>query len=67
MSSLYNDSKFYLSRKFNIIDYYVNTEVSQLITDHRNAQEMSDNESKNSPTSEGRLEQSKICAEPIDE
>ena len=31
---LYDDSYFYLSRKF---DYYVNTEVSQLIADHRNA------------------------------
>ena len=33
----YKDSYFYLSRKFNKFDYYVNTEVSQLITDHRNA------------------------------
>jgi hypothetical protein len=34
---LYKDSYFYLSRKFNKFDYYVNTEVSQLIADHRNA------------------------------
>ena len=33
----YKDSYFYLSRKFNKFDYYVNTEVSQLIADHRNA------------------------------
>ena len=33
----YKDSYFYLSRKFNKFDYYVNTEVSQIITDHRNA------------------------------
>jgi hypothetical protein len=34
---LYNDSNFYLSRKFNKFNYYVNTEVSQLIAEHRNA------------------------------
>ena len=34
---LYNDSFNYLSRKFNKFNYYVNTEVSQIITDHRNA------------------------------
>ena len=33
----YKDSYFYLSRKFNKFDYYVNTEVSQLLADHRNA------------------------------
>lgn len=34
---LYDDSHFYLQRKFNKFNYYVNTEVSQIITDHRNA------------------------------
>ena len=34
---LYNDSNFYLTRKFNKFNYYVNTEVNQLISDHRNA------------------------------
>ena len=34
---LYNNSNFYLSRKFNKFNYYVNTEVNQLIADHRNA------------------------------
>nr|DAK03735.1 MAG TPA: endonuclease [Bacteriophage sp.] len=34
---LYDNSNFYLSRKFDKFNYYVNTEVSQLITDHRNA------------------------------
>ena len=34
---LYKDSNFYLKRKFNKFNYYVNTEVSQIITDHRNA------------------------------
>ena len=47
----YEDSYFMLERKFTKFNYYVNTEVSQLIADHRNAQEMSVNESNNSPTS----------------
>lgn len=34
---LYNNSNFYLTRKFNKFNYYVNTEVNQLISDHRNA------------------------------
>ncbi|MFZ4724412.1 MAG: LAGLIDADG family homing endonuclease, partial [Paludibacter sp.] len=34
---LYDNSNFYLQRKFNKFNYYVNTEVSQIITDHRNA------------------------------
>ena len=34
---LYNNSNFYLIRKFNKFNYYVNTEVNQLIADHRNA------------------------------
>ena len=34
---LYQDSNFYLKRKFNKFNYYVNTEVSQIIADHRNA------------------------------
>ena len=35
--TLYDDANFYLKRKFNKLNYYVNTEVSQIITDHRNA------------------------------
>lgn len=34
---LYTDSNFYLNRKFKKFNYYVNTEVSQIITDHCNA------------------------------
>ena len=48
---LYNDANFYLSRKFNKFNYYVNTEVNQLIADHRNAQEVNVNESNNLPKS----------------
>lgn len=47
----YDDSYFYLSRKFNKFNYYVNTEESQLIADLRNAQGMSVSNSNNSPTS----------------
>lgn len=48
---LYKDSNFYLSRKFNKFDHYVNTEVTQLIAEYRNAQEVNVNESDNPPTS----------------
>lgn len=53
---LYDNSNFHLSRKFNKFNHYVNTEVTQLITEHRNAQEMSVNESNNSPKSVEHLE-----------
>lgn len=42
---------YYLSRKFNKFNHYVNTEVTQLIVEYRNAQEMSVIESNNSPKS----------------
>ena len=50
---LYNNRHCYLKRKFNKFNYYVNTEVSQIITDHRNAQEVNVNESNNPPKSPG--------------
>lgn len=34
---LYQDSYFYLSRKFNKFNHYANTEVTQLIAEYRNA------------------------------
>jgi len=34
---LYKDAYFYMNRKFKKFNYYVNTEVNQLIADHRNA------------------------------
>lgn len=37
---LYNNSNFYLSRKFNKFIYYVNTDVNQLLIDHCNAQDI---------------------------
>ena len=48
---LYNNCNFYLSRKFNKFNHYVNTEVTQLITEYCNAQEVSVNESNNPPKS----------------
>ena len=48
---LYKDSNFYLSRKFNKFDHYVNTEGTQLIAEYRNAQEVNVNESNNPPKS----------------
>ena len=48
---LYKDSNFYLSRKFNKFDHYVNTQVTQLIAEYRNAQEVNVNESNNPPKS----------------
>jgi hypothetical protein len=34
---LYSNSKWFLSRKFDKFNHYVNTEVTQLIAEHRNA------------------------------
>lgn len=48
---LYDNSHCFLKRKFNKFNYYVNTEVSQIITEHRNAQEVNVNESNNPPKS----------------
>ena len=48
---MYDNSNFYLSRKFSKFNYYVNTEVNQLIADYRNAQEVNANESNNPPKS----------------
>ena len=48
---LYDKSNFYLSRKFNKMNHYVNTEVTQLIAEYRNAQEVNVNESNNPPKS----------------
>lgn len=53
---LFSDIQYTLPRKYEIINYYVNTEVSQLIADHRNAQEVNVNESNNPPKSAEHLE-----------
>ena len=48
---LYLDSNFFMQRKYLKFNHYVNTEVSQLIAEHRNAQEVNVNESNNPPKS----------------
>lgn len=48
---LYSNSKWFLSRKFDKFNHYVNTEVTQLIAEYRNAQEVNVNESNNPPKS----------------
>lgn len=48
---LYDDSNFYLTRKFEKFNRHVNTEVTQLIAEYRNAQEVNANESNNPPKS----------------
>lgn len=59
---LYDDANFYLSRKFNKFNYYVNTEVNQLIADHRNAQTVNVNESNNlSKSVEHPIQDENIC------
>ena len=59
---LYDDSNYYLKRKFNKFNYYANTEDVQIITDACNAQKMSVIESNNSSTSsEHPLQDENIC------
>lgn len=48
---LYEDSNFYLTRKYDKFSHYVNTEETQFITEFRNAQEVNANESNNLPKS----------------
>lgn len=60
---LYDNSFFYGQRKYNKFSYYTNTEVSQLIADHRNAQKMNASNSNNSSTSAEHLSEMKMCAE----
>lgn len=48
---LFKNCKYSLPRKYNKIKYYVNTEVTQLIAEHRNAQEVNVSESNNLPKS----------------
>ena len=44
---LYNNANFFLSRKKEKFDHYVNTEVTQLIAEYRNAQQVSASNSNN--------------------
>ena len=51
----YDDANFYLKRKFDKFNYYANTESTQIITEWRNAQGVSVNESNNLPKSPEHL------------
>ena len=48
---IFKKAQYSLSRKINKINHYVNTEVTQLIAEYRNAQEVNVNESNNPPKS----------------
>jgi len=47
----YKDSYFYLNRKYNKFNHYVNTEETQLIAELRNAQKLNVSNSDNTSTS----------------
>lgn len=51
---IFKEAQYSLSRKINKINHYVNTEVTQLIAEYRNAQEVNVNESNNPPKSPER-------------
>lgn len=48
---LYKDANFFMKRKYNKFSHYVNTEVTQLIAEYRNAQKVNVKESNNPSTS----------------
>ena len=59
----YEDSYFYLKRKYEKFDHFVNTEVSQLIAEYRNAQKVSASDSNNPSTSAEHPTGVNMCAE----
>lgn len=62
---LYKDANFYLERKYIKFDHYVNTEITQLIAEYRNAQKVSVSDSNNPSTSAEHLTEVNMCAELI--
>lgn len=60
---LYDDSNFYLKRKYDKFNHFVNTEVTQLIAEYRNAQKVSASDSNNPSTSAEHPTRVKMCAE----
>lgn len=60
---LYDDANFYLKRKYEKFNHFVNTEVTQLIAEYRNAQEMKASNTNNSPTSVEHPDRVKMCAD----
>lgn len=59
----YEDSNFYLKRKYEKFNHFVNTEVTQLIAEYRNAQKVSVSDSNNPSTSAEHPIGVKMCAE----
>ena len=59
----YKDSNFYMKRKHDKFYHYVNTEVTQLIAEYRNAQEVNVNESNNPSKSVEHPDRMNMCAE----
>lgn len=59
----YEDSNFYLKRKYEKFNHFVNTEVTQLIAEYRNAQKASVSDSNNPSTSAEHPTGMKMCAE----
>ena len=62
---LYKDANFYLKRKYEKFNHFVNTEVTQLIDEYRNAQKVNVIESNNPSTSAEHPIRMKMCAELI--
>lgn len=62
-SYLYNDSHFYMKRKYEKFSHFVNTEVTQLIAEYRKAQELKASNTNNTPTSAEHPTRVNMCAE----
>lgn len=60
---IYEESNFYLKRKYEKFSHFVNTEVSQLIAEHRNAQKVNASNSNNLSTSAEHPNGMNMCAE----
>ena len=59
----YEGSNFYLKRKYEKFNHFVNTEVSQLIAEYRNAQKVNASDSNNPSTSVEHPTGVNMCAE----
>ena len=60
---IYSNSNFKLNRKYEKFNHFVNTEVTQLIAEYRNAQKVSASDSNNPSTSAEHPTGVKMCAE----
>ena len=60
---LYNNSNFYMKRKYEKFNHFVNTEVTQLIAEYRKAQELKASNTNNTPTSVEHPTGMNMCAE----